>query len=201
MAPSHASHAVESDPEQQTTRVGPLMFDQLQRERQATTTPPAASSSQTTSSSSPSVVDDVGEPADEMPQSAGPTSSRASSVPDPASERMLAELIELGVTTAGTLAHDALARDQLDQELGRWLVAPAEAETIAGSLAAIAQRRGGVGPAGSPDVADLLTAAIAAAAYSARQLKLWLAARRHRTPAPATGPQEGQEAPETGDQG
>jgi len=91
---------------------------------------------------------------------------------------MLAE-ISSGLVKAGSVwVHRILAVSDAARESGVWIAEDSEAEAIGTPLAAIAARRGAPGGVASPDVADLIAAGVALAAYVLRSAILALDIRR-----------------------
>jgi hypothetical protein len=127
---------------------------------------------------SPSLSD---EPSDEPsdPSEGVRTSSRTSSG-SALSKRTLRDACRKGVLMAGALAHTVLARDEVAQAHGVYLADDDDAEAIGDPLASIAQRRGGLGAAGNPDIADAIAALIGLALYGTKQLARFAEARAYR---------------------
>lgn len=116
------------------------------------------------------------------PSEGDPTSSRGSSTSRPAalSKRTLRDAVRRGVLMAGSVANGVLARDQASQQLGLYLADEDDAKAIGDPLAEIAHRRGGIGAAGNPDVADAIAALVGLALYGAKQFALFAEARMYR---------------------
>lgn len=170
---------------------GALTFLQPAPQLEPTTDPtsdpslPASLPSLDPSEGSPSPSD---EPSDELrAESAGaPTSSRGSSG-SALSKRALRDAARRAVLMAGSVAHAVLARDAAQQQVGLYLADEDDAENIGDPLASIAQRRGGIGAAGNPDVGDAIAALIGLAMYGAKQFARFAEARAYTaSAAPAT---------------
>lgn len=179
-------------PSPSPTRAGGLTFRQPEPDPWEATA--ASSVPLEVGAGSPSLEAGASEPSLDASTDA-PTSSRASSA-SPASRAVLREAIVQGVVIATTAAHGYLARDDVDRESGIWLATPAEAAGIGEPLAAIANRRGGIGAGGNPDVADALSALVAFGVYVSRQAGIWKANRDYRRQMGLTGAGSPQEAPE-----
>ena len=155
-----------------------LMF--LQPSPESTTSPsdlPEMTEPPSDPWSSPSqTTDSAGEP-DPSP---APTSSRASSAEPVLSKAAIREAARNLVIGAGEAAHEAFARDEIDQQVGLWLTNDGDAENIGDPLARIVARRDVLGATGNPDVGDAIAAAVGLAVFGWRQLQLWNAARRIR---------------------
>ena len=155
-----------------------LMFRQPSPE--STTSPsdlPETEDLQSDPWSSPSqTTDSAGEP----DLSPAQTSSRASSAEPVLSKAAIRDAARHVVIGVGETLHEALARDEVDQQVGLWLTTEGDAENIGDPLARIVARRDPLGAAGNPDVADALAAAVGLAVFGYRQLRLWNAARRIR---------------------
>ena len=109
------------------------------------------------------------------------SSSPGSSTRAPAgSAKVLREAVRSGVGMAGGFAHQLLARDQAAVDVGLYLVDADDAEAIGDPLAAIAQRRGGIGVAGNPDLADAIACLIGLALYATKQFVRWADAKQRR---------------------
>ena len=124
-----------------------------------------------------------GEPRTELPDSTepGPTSSPGSSgSPSVGSKRVLRDAVRSGVMMAGGVAHQLLARDQAAIDVELYVVDAEDAEAIGDPLANIANRRGGIGIAGNPDLADAISCLIGLALYAAKQIARFAAAREYR---------------------
>lgn len=139
---------------------------------------------------SPSPSDELpGEPSE--PSAAPRTSSRASSA-DVATNGALRDAIRAGIIGAGHGIHTVLARDEAARTVGLYLTDEGDAEAIGDPLASIAQRHGGIGASGNPDLGDAISALIGLATYAFKQIQRWAAAREYRqalaqghAPAPA----------------
>lgn len=140
---------------------------------------------------------------DELDDPSGddPTSSRGSSTSRPAalSKRTLREAVRRGVLMAGTVAHSVLARQPAEQAVGLYLADDDDAKAIGDPLADIAHRRGGIGAAGNPDVADAIAALIGLALYGAKQFARFAEARAYQHDAAARGAED-EPAPADGGQ-
>lgn len=122
-----------------------------------------------------------GEPSDELPgPSEGPRTSSRGSSGSALSKRALRDAARAGVITAGGIAHQVLARDELEQQAGLYLADEDDAEAIGDPLANMANRRGGLGAAGNPDLADAIAALIGLALYIVKQLARWNAVKAAR---------------------
>lgn len=146
-------------------------------------------------SSNPLAAENRPQPAPDLDVGAGPGSpegpspgkqgspgpSRASAPKSPFTRAELRRAIDGAVTGASLLAHEQLARDEIDEELERWIASDEESAGLAEPLSGLASRRMN-GPAGmlNPDVVDLVNALVVIAAYAARQLKLRSTARQLR---------------------
>lgn len=127
---------------------------------------------------SPSDSDELSDgPSD--PSMGARSSSRGSSG-SALSKRTLRDACRRGVLMAGSIAHTALARDEIAQLHGLYLADDDDAEAIGDPIASIAQRRGGLGAAGNPDLADAIAALIGLALYGTKQLARFADARAHR---------------------
>ena len=134
-------------------------------------------------SASAPLHDEPGDPSEDEPRSSTGSSTKA---PSAASKRVLRDAIRESVLMAGAVAHDFLARDQAAQEAGLYLADEDDAESIGDPLANMANRRGGIGAAGNPDVADAISALIGLAFYATKQFKRARAARELRRAAAQT---------------
>lgn len=108
----------------------------------------------------------------------------------PFSRAELRRAIAGGVTGVSYLAAENLHRDDVDEQLDRFIATADEATNLADPLANLAARRMN-GPAGmlNPDLVDVVNALVVVATYVTRQLRLRSIARRIRrgeTPMPAT---------------
>jgi hypothetical protein len=119
-------------------------------------------------SPSPSAApsDEQGAPPDDAPSSSTGSSAKPASV---TSAALLREGIRTGVLSVGQYAHQLLARDEADVAAGVWLADADDAETIGDPIANVLNRRGGIGAAGNPDIADAITCLIGLALYVAKQ--------------------------------
>ena len=130
---------------------------------------------------SPSASDELSDgPTD--PSGAGRTSSTASSG-SALSKRALRDSCRKGVLVAGGVAHTLhgfLTHDEIAKAYDVYLADEDDAQAIGDPLASIAQRRGGLGAAGNPDVADALAALIGLAMYGMKQLARFGEARAYR---------------------
>jgi hypothetical protein len=117
---------------------------------------------------SPSASDEqLHEPVE--PSTDAPTSSRGSSA-NPLSKAALRNGFRRGVLIIGDAANGLLARDEADQLAQVYVTDADDAEAIGDPLASIVQRRGGIGPAGNPDLVDALTALFGLVSYILKQL-------------------------------
>ena len=143
-----------------------------------------------------------GEPRTELPDPSepGPTSSPGSSAsPSVGSKRVLRDAVRSGVMMAGGVAHQLLARDQAAIDVELYLVDAEDAEAIGDPLANIANRRGGIGIAGNPDLADAIACLIGLALYAAKQIARLAAAREYRRSVAAGGTADKPSSQSTGD--
>lgn len=117
------------------------------------------------------------EPSDPLEQSdAPPTSSKASSV-SATSKRAVRDAARQAVLMAGGVAHQVLARDEAARTVDLYLADEADAEAIGDPVANMVNRRGGIGAAGNPDLADAIAALIGLALYVIKQLTRWAIAK------------------------
>lgn len=116
---------------------------------------------------------------DEMPPD---PSAKSGSSPEfsAADRRALKETLRRALDTFGRMLNRLATIDELEAGSGLYLLDEDDAEGIADPAAAIIGRRGGLGAAASPDINDAIRAAIALAAYVARQLSLRRDIRRAR---------------------
>jgi hypothetical protein len=84
------------------------------------------------------------------------------------------------VLGAGEFAHQVLARDEPAQAVELYRTDDDDAEAIGDPLANIANRHGGLGAAGNPDLGDAIAALIGLALYATKQFARWNAARALR---------------------
>lgn len=122
------------------------------------------------------------------PSEDDPTSSPASSGSKASalSKRALRDAVRKGVLMAGTVANEILARDEAAQHVGLYLADEDDAQAIGDPLASIANRRGGLGAAGNPDVGDAIAALVGLALYGWKQFARSRAAREMRAAAAQT---------------
>lgn len=140
--------------------------------------------------------DDVSDELPPAPAPADPTSSRASSG-SALSKTALRDVIRAAVIAAGAAANEFLTRDELERQNGLYATDERDAEAIGDPLANIANRRGGLGAAGNPDVVDAIEAIIGAGLYLTRQIILRRAINTARQNPPRQGDSDGRsEAPE-----
>lgn len=142
------------------------------------TTPPSQWADDASPSPDAETSDELpGDPSDEHR-----TSSRASSG-SALSKKAVKDAARQAVLMAGGVAHQLGARDELAQQAGLYLTDEDDAQAIGDPLANMANRRGGLGAAGNPDLADAIAALIGLALYVVKQLARWnavKAARRNR---------------------
>lgn len=120
----------------------------------------------------------------EGPRGADSGAKRPSAAPSsrgPFSKAELRRALVGGVQGVSYLAAENLQRDEIDEQLERFVATDEEAEHLADPLASLAARRMN-GPGGmlNPDVADVINALVVVATYVTRQLKLRSVARRIR---------------------
>jgi hypothetical protein len=124
------------------------------------------------------LLDLEGQPDSSDPGTTGP------SKPQPAPGRSLVELREgtrNAVQGASELAHDKLARDEIDRELEVFVADPDDAQHIGDPLAGMINRRlRAAGITTSPDAADLIALVAGVAVYASKQLAKLMEARRRR---------------------
>lgn len=123
----------------------------------------------TTADGGPGSSSDAGPQSPVDPLESGPTPSSpeppADATPLDLKGRPLAEVIRGGVIGASEFVHHTLARTEIEQRAGVWLMTDErEAAGIADPLASIANRHAG-GQLVSSDTADLVKAGIALAGY------------------------------------
>jgi len=159
-------------------RRGPRLFS---GDDQATTPPAGPESGPGDVDEPPGSGTGPGEPGSSRPDSEDPStrSGRARGA-SPFRKGELKKAIEATVVGTSILAHDNLARDELDQLNEVYVVTDAEAEGLAEPLAGIASRRMRAGDAGNPDVIDVIRALVTVAAYVTRQLRLRAEIRKAR---------------------
>jgi hypothetical protein len=162
---------------------GPLTFVQPTPTLDPSLTDPTSLPTDPTSSSallgdSPSLS---AEPTDESNDpSEGPRASSRGSSGSTLGKRALRDAVRVGVLAAGDFAHQVLARDEPAQVVELYRADVDDAEAIGDPLANIAQRHGGLGAAGNPDLADAIAALIGLALYATKQVTRWNAARALR---------------------
>jgi CO/xanthine dehydrogenase Mo-binding subunit len=103
-------------------------------------------------------------------------SSRAFS----ASRATIREAIAAAVRAATSFLNEHATRDELERNEGVWLADDQDVDGVADPVSGIVARRGGLGAAASPDVADAIVGLIAFATYVAKQLALRSRLRRIR---------------------
>lgn len=157
---------------------GPLTFDPNLSDD------PTPSPSDLPADDSPSPNDEPSDAYDE-PSDAPPTSSTGSSAGSALSKRALRDAAREAVLAAGGIAHQVLARDELQADAGLWLADTDDAEAIGDPVANVVHRHGGLGAAGNPDLADAIAALIGLALYASKQIARWHQIRAARQNAAA----------------
>lgn len=179
---------------------GPLFQAPVMPQQEAEPLPPSPSPSEPPTSQSLDELP-VASPSDSgWPTEPGsgrsdddPTSSATSTQsehvePSPLSKRAIRRMVRGGVIAAGSVAHEHLAADELEQALGVYLFEEEEVQQIATPLGNIAARRSGAaGAIANPDVADAISAAVGFAVYLSRQLALRSRIRKARSTARLEG--------------
>lgn len=99
------------------------------------------------------------------------------------SKRTLRDAARAAVLGAGGIAHEFLAQQEAQQQVGLYLADEQDAEAIGDPLASIAHRHGGIGGAANPDLGDAIAAIVGLAVYVSKQLGRAREARRLRAQA------------------
>lgn len=148
------------------------------------TPPPPASEplsplSSTPSQPDPNPLDDVSQPESPRYDEPEQESPKAPSTPVSLSDqRALRGTFRSAVGVVGAQLNRWAVRDPLEQVNGVWLTDEPDREGIGDPLANIVGRRGGLGAAANPDVADAITGLIAFVSYVLKHLQLRTEIRR-----------------------
>jgi hypothetical protein len=156
-------------------RRGPRLFTDPDPSSQQT--PPAAG--QEDNRSGDGGAPGFGTAPDEPGATRQPSGGRSTAKPkSPWRRSEMRDAIQSGVTGVSILAHENLARDELEVVNDLYIVTEAEAAGLAEPLSGLASRRSS--GAVNPDVADVISALVVIATYVTRQLQLRAAIRKLR---------------------
>jgi hypothetical protein len=122
--------------------------------------------------------DDPSDPSDTNDQTSSPASDTPTGRPlSPLTKAALRATIAQGVIIGSGMAHRIAARSAGQQAVGLYVADTEDADNIAGPLASIAHRRGGIAGKVSPDTNDAIQAAMGIAGYMSKQIGKTVAAK------------------------